>query len=983
MNQTNTSIDPDLNFEAPDIGCDYYDQDQFLDNFRSNTDSKLLHINARSLPKNISNIVNYLNLLENCFSVIGISETWLKDIQDPLIQIQNYTIEGICRQNKRGGGVALYIKQDLGYSIRNDLSVNDSEIESCFIELVNTHRVNVIIGIVYKPPCASCENFTDQVNKILGHVNAENKKCYIMGDFNINLLQYDTDNTVKNFINVLSSHSFYPTISKPTRITSYSSTLIDNILTNDFLNHSAGILVTDISDHLPVFLIIDQFKEKNQGERKYVRRDFNMNNVKCFNDDLNETDWNFLKSPNDIHDIYNTFLEHVQTLYDKNFPVQEIKCRYDKYKSPWLSDGIYNSIRRKNYLYKKFLKNPTLQNKSCYTVYKNKLYSLIRISKKNYLSKKFNQEKGNVKGTWKLINSLLNKNRQKANPSYFIQDEKRIDDNKEIADSFSDYFVNIGTRLASNLPLCNTAFESFLNNRCSHSLFLTPITQEEIVDILNNIPHGKASGCDGLNSFVIKQASYSLAKPLAELFNMSLALGIFPDGLKIGKVTPIHKKGKKHDINNYRPITVVSIFSKTYEKLIYSRLNSFISKNNILSESQFGFRENRSTDLAITYVVNKLSQAIDDKNISVGIFLDLSKAFDTVNHEILLRKLEHYGIRGIALDLFKSYLSNRKQFVSYNAVNSIDQLISCGVPQGSVLGPLLFIIYINDICNSSDIISFCLFADDTSLLYSHNNVDAAIQNLNLELQKISTWLLANKLCINVLKSNYVIFCANQYKYTQSIPLVLNGISLNQVKVTKFLGIYIDEHLTWKYHINDVSSKLSKNVGIMNRLKFFLPSNILLTIYNSFVLPYLNYCILIWGGSSTRCERLFTLQKRAVRIISNAGYRDHSAPLFKQFKLLKLNDLYCLNLGKFMYKYNHNALPSCFNSFFTLTSNIHSYDTRSTRNKKLYVRFNRTSLFRNSLVQRGTTYWNSLSDSLKSSPTLSNFAKKIKAQFFNS
>ncbi len=205
MNQTNTSIDPDLNLEAPDICCGYYDQDEFLDNFKSNTDSKLLHINARSLPKNISNIVNYVNLLENRFSVIGISETWLKDIHDPLIQIPNYTIEGFCRQNKRGGGVALYIKQDLEYSIRNDLCVNYSEIESCFIELFNTHKVNVIIGIVYKPPCASCKNFTDQVNEILGHVNAENKNCYIMDDFNTNLVQCDTDNNVHNFVDVLSS----------------------------------------------------------------------------------------------------------------------------------------------------------------------------------------------------------------------------------------------------------------------------------------------------------------------------------------------------------------------------------------------------------------------------------------------------------------------------------------------------------------------------------------------------------------------------------------------------------------------------------------------------------------------------------------------------------------------------------------------------------------------------------------------------------
>ena len=252
--------------------------------------------------------------------------------------------------------------------------------------------------------------------------------------------------------------------------------------------------------------------------------------------------------------------------------------------------------------------------------------------------------------------------------------------------------------------------------------------------------------------------------------------------------------------------------------------------------------------------------AVEDNNFSVGIFLDLSKAFDTVNHDILISKLEHYGVRGVALEWFKSYLSNRKQIVSYKSVNSSEKYISCGVPQGSILGPLLFIIYINDICNTSDIISFCLFADDTSLIYSHRNVDSAILNLNTEMEKISTWLVANKLCINLLKTNYMIFCPRQRKYTQSVSLILNGIELQRVSNTKFLGIKIDQNLSWKSHINDVASKISRNIGIINRLKNFLPSHILLTLYNCFVLPYLTYSILTWGGSSTQCNRLLPFQK---------------------------------------------------------------------------------------------------------------------------
>ena len=293
---------------------------------------------------------------------------------------------------------------------------------------------------------------------------------------------------------------------------------------------------------------------------------------------------------------------------------------------------------------------------------------------------------------------------------------------------------------------------------------------------------------------------------------------------------------------------------------------------------------------------------------------------------------------------------------------------------------MYFILYINDICNTSDIITFCLFADDTSLLYTDKNVDLAVHNLNFELRKITTWLLANKLCINVLKSNYIIFCASQYKYTQSVPIILNDTNLDQAKDTKFLGIYIDENLSWKKHIDIITTKISKNIGVMNRLKYFLPRSILLTLYNSFVLPYLNYSILTWGSPTPKCNRLLTLQKRAVRVISKTGFCEHSGPLFANLNLLKFTDLYHLNLGKFMYKYINGALPACFNPCFTLTSNIHSYNTRSAARKNLYVNYSRTSLFKNSAVQRGTLYWNSLDDSSKLSPTLSSFARKLKKSF---
>ena len=281
----------------------------------------------------------------------------------------------------------------------------------------------------------------------------------------------------------------------------------------------------------------------------------------------------------------------------------------------------------------------------------------------------------------------------------------------------------------------------------------------------------------------------------------------------------------------------------------------------------------------------------------------------------------------------------------YNSSPSQYKTISCGVPQGSVLGPLLFLIYINNICNSTDMVKFCLFADDTNLLYNHSNVTTAINNLNMELKNISEWFLSNKLSINLQETNFIIFRSRQNKYNCDTPLLFNGSVLNQVKGAKFLGIYIDENLSWQTHIDNLSGKISKNTGVMNRLKFFLPSTILLNLYNSFVLSYLNYCILIWGGATSKCNKLFLLQKRAVRVITKSSFLEHTSPLFAELQMLKFNDLYNFNLGKFMFKLKHNihVLPINFNSMFTFSSSVHSYCTRGASKGDYYINYNRTSI----------------------------------------
>ena len=300
----------------------------------------------------------------------------------------------------------------------------------------------------------------------------------------------------------------------------------------------------------------------------------------------------------------------------------------------------------------------------------------------------------------------------------------------------------------------------------------------------------------------------------------------------------------------YRPISILPSFSKVFEKVVCLRLSNYLTSKCILSNNQYGFRQNHSTYMAILDMHNKISQSVDDREFSIGIFVDLSKAFDTINHDILLHKLEHYGIRGIALQWFKDYLSNRKQYVLYNNCSSKLLSITCGVPQGSILGPLLFIIYINDIVNCSNILHFILFADDTNIFYSSKSHYDIMKVVNAELIKLSEWFRANKLSLNAKKTNYIIF-GNRSKscFDQNFRIEIDNSALERVSNTTFLGVFVDEYLNWKFHITQMSLKIARNIGVLNKIKYILSRDILLILFYTMIHPYLLYCNIVWGGAS--------------------------------------------------------------------------------------------------------------------------------------
>ena len=378
----------------------------------------------------------------------------------------------------------------------------------------------------------------------------------------------------------------------------------------------------------------------------------------------------------------------------------------------------------------------------------------------------------------------------------------------------------------------------------------------------------------------------------------------------------------------YDPISVLSFFSKVFEKIVYNHVLDFIDDNNVLYDYQYGFRHSHSTQQAIITLVDRITKSLDKGHIAITILLDLKKAFDTVDHRILLRKLYAYGIRGALLKWFESYLTGRTQYVAFNGTNSDIHYVKCGVPQGSILGPLLFILYMNDICSVSKLLFTLLYADDTCVMLSGKDLNDLIAVLNVELISLCDWLKSNKLSLNTQKTFFMVFHRARLKSVNCNDLVIDNASITRVYSAKYLGIIIDVKFNWIVHITYIKNKISKAIGIMYKARQYLNKSSLVNLYYSYVYPYLTYCIEVWGCAyPTHLQCLFLLQKKIIRIITFSHYLAHTEPLFMSLEILPLEKIFYHRCGLMMYKYHNNLLPCSISQLYAKNDSIHDHNTR--------------------------------------------------------
>ena len=975
--------DPDIHF---------YNQNQLISNLNSKYYSEsgfsryisptlgkekecmsFTHLNIRSARANLKYFETYLHALEYSFDCICLSETWFNDSNADAYNMEGYNKIDKKRSSGKGGGVSILLKEGIQFKERKDLSFVNDDIECLFVEATLVKKI--IIGVVYRPPSRNIGHFNEHLKIIMDQINVAQLPCYLMGDTNINVLNHTTHKETGDYLDLLYSNGLIPVINRPTRVTDHSATLIDHIFTSNYTATSLyqGILVTDISDHYPIFHIAQFDTSSKMADEYFYKRNMSQKNFEIFYNSMSELDWSEVTNINDCQSSFSLFYDKMKLCFNKSFPVKRFKKGYNN-RLPWLTDELKDSIKYKNNLYVKTVKHNTALNKMKYNEFKALLQQKIKQREKDYYNEQIEKNKSNMKKTWDIIKDVIGKKRKSLKYSEFIVNGKSTNDPNIISNKFNEYFAQIGPTLAKNIPENCPSFSHYLKGNYLQTFFVNEIENDEIKKNILSLKDG-APGIDCITASALKHVVDLIASPLTHICQLSLTQGHFPSELKLAKIVPLYKSNDPSAFNNYRPISLLSVFSKILEKIMFERLYDYLVTLKILYEYQFGFQKNKSTYMALISLTDKLTDAIENGKVCVGIFIDFRKAFDTVNLNILLDKLYFYGIRGAAHNWFSTYLKGRKQCVEFDNVTSHVLDMKCGVPQGSNLGPLLFLLYINDLAFVSQDLFSILFADDSNFFCTGTDLSSVIDIVNHELCLVVDWLNSNKMSLNIDKTHFMIFKPKRKKLNVQKDIIINGCKINEVKHTKFLGVIIDSELSWKNHVDFVCSKIAKNIGIMTKARSVFSKDTLLSLYYSFIYPYINYCIHVWGSTfHTYVNKVFLLQKRVIRVIAGVNRRAHTRPFFQSLCILPVGQLFSYNVGLFMYKYHHRMLSQIFD-LFQKNSDIHDHDTR--QSQLLHGPKPNTEFIKRSFRYQAVQLWNEFQCHIMVDIKIGTFKKHLK------
>ena len=931
---------------------------------------KLVNFNIRSFHSNGEAFSSLIELLTILPDIIVLTESWNNVSNVDMCNMDNYEGHHTYRDSGRGGGVSVFCHKSFNSSKISSVSFCNDILESCAVK-VNLDTGYIVILGLYRPPGDGVLNFVNSLNSLIQNPVIKNAYSTILaGDTNINLNDINSLQ-VNNYLSCLYSSHFIPTITKFTRFpaNNQSPSNLDHIFFNKPQNFVSGVLNIDITDHCPTFLHIPHFFVKPSDTKIKIQfRPCSQQQIDKFTNKLSQLHWESLDSAN-VNDNVNFFIKKLNDIYCDIFPIKTKYISQKRLRKPWLNQRIKNLINTKSDYYKLFKMG--IISKDTNDRHKKIVNSTIKKAKKDYYMQAFSECKKDMRKSWNLIKNLMGKHPKKQTVKSLVIDNVSYDSDRSIAEAFNDFFTNIAQSLANNLPDSNYDPTFFLPPAPSNAFFFFPVRETECLNIIMSLKNTKTA-TNFVPVKIFKMIRSSIIRPLCLLINASLNYGVFPNYFKIARITQIFKSGNSEDPSNYRPISSLPYMSKIFEKCICSRLVNYFEKFSLFADEQYGFRTGKSTCDALLDMIEGIHDGLNNKMFHLNVLIDLKKAFDTVSHEILVRKLYHYGLSGPPLNLIKSFLSDRKQFVRIGDQSSSVRPNHIGLPQGSNLGPILFLIYLNDFPLVSNVLKAILFADDSSFSISGANYNDTVNNLNLELNGIYRWTMANKLTINVSKTQLILFSNRNTGNENNSFVSIGEQNVDIVTSCKYLGVYVDSKLTFKQHITYVTSKIAKNTGILFKIRDSLPLKARLDYYYSMIFPYLTYNVIVWGGTCpTHLSNLIVQHKRTIRILSDLPFNGHTTPVFHKYQILKFIDIHKFYVSIYMFKNKNSARYQT----------THQINTRN-RNQA-QPSFNRIAACQRSISYIGPHIWNQLPQDIRNNNNLNSFKRSLKAYLLES
>lgn len=925
----------------------------------------MLYLNIQSLNNKLNILEAEINKLNNP-AFISITESWLRESEMSSMSLEGYYLASqFSRTLHRGGGTAIWAKRGLETNPINYNELNvEKDFEFCGCEWKINNTTHKIISI-YRSPTGNFQVFLERFQQLLINIFTIDSHIWVTGDFNID---FNVSSLEREEINdITAQYGLHSIVRDDTRITSHSKTKIDNVFVD--LDTSAYVYDTHLSDHRMVVVsaeIASLQLEPTKTNYKF-RRIFNKKNKQLFENLLKNETWEEIYDVDDINEKYEKFLLILLAHFNRSFPLTKVSLKTNK--KTWISDEVKLSSTRLKDLCNLQKHYPNLQ--PYYKKRKSEHKKLVENAKKSHFNNIIQNSCNKNKSSWSIINKLKNKNDSTISNLEILHNSELIKSPSMIANIFNNFFIEAPKSVVQNISQVDNNYnDTFQSNL--QSMVLLPFSEEEMLRIFSKLKNKFSTGPDDLPSNIIKEFSRDLLKPLTYLVNCSLESGIFPERLKVAKVIPIHKKNAKNSVDNYRPISLTSVISKIFEYCMLERLDSFIGRYTLIPNEQHGFRKNKSTATATTEFYNYILDELDKKRCPVGVYCDLSKAFDCVSHQQLLDKLWMLGIRGNAHSWFKSYLQNRKQYIEISHTEggstskhcSDTVTVDVGVPQGSVLAPILFSLYVADIAKYLTEYKITMYADDLSILISRGSHELNCLACNDLMKKIAQWFSKNSLYLNSSKTEFLLFHTRQ-KQTQNINIQLGEVNLKRSSTVKFLGVTISDTLEWDSHIDKVIKKLNTKIYQIRCMRNLVDIRTLKNFYFAEMQSCLLYGIILWG-TSPAANKLFLTQKKCIRAMLNKAQSVSCRHLFAQLKILPLCCLYIQEAACYIFKNEHNICSR---------GDIHDYHTRN--RDLLCTPQNTLNITLRGPLSNGIRIYNKIPTHIKDQPTYFKFKRSLK------